>query len=145
MKSLIQSLPLLAYLILSVSAFGGGEVVGGQPEHQPPEGWTAGKIVPVSNVSISLMRGCGQPNPSGCPDNTEVTFTVEMGGTCHSYSVKPQFNSGSTTLTILDSAMENCTRPEKLDYEASVTFEGNLGSQPVMVGNPVYIKTSYRP
>jgi hypothetical protein len=145
MKSLAQVMCILSLVLLSATAVAGGsEVVGGRPR-PPQDGMSPARIVPVSGVAIQVYRGCGQPNPNGCPDDTEVNFTVAIGGPCHTYSVNAQSLADHTVLTILDSFMANCTRPEQQNHEASVNIAGNLGNKPVVIGNPIYIKTMYRP
>lgn len=130
----------------SLAFAGGAEVIGGVP-HPIDQGWSQPQAVPVADVSVVYIpSGCGIPGPgSNCPAVTHVAFTVAIGGSCHRYSLQPYFSQGRTVLMILDSVERFCTRPEEQNHRETISMQGDLGRAPVFIGNPVYIRTTYRP
>ncbi|MGZ3710820.1 MAG: hypothetical protein ACXVBE_03650 [Bdellovibrionota bacterium] len=135
MKPITHAFVTISVALLSASALAVERV----------DGWSIPRVVPVSDVNVVVFTGCGQPNPNGCPDETQVNFTVASGGLCHKYSVQISAQRSGTVLTVLDSMQSNCTRPEEINHKESVSLRGSLGRNPVVLGNPIYIKRYVRP
>ncbi len=124
-----------------------------------------GVLVPVADVSVvAVPPGCGAPpRPGGhrinCPAQTDVSFRVEAGGTCHNYSAAIVSSPHGPLLKIFDAAMPNCTRPEEHDFSTSVAVTSIPSSAsesssesasanasgPLRLANPLYVKFMPRP
>ncbi len=130
---------LLSVLILSPEAFaGGGEVVGGQPTPIPP---VKDIRVPVSDVRV-MSTGCGAPPPPGqdCPNRVTVSFVVPYGGSCHTYRANVFFGQNQSYLSIYDTPIPYCTRPEIINYRTTVRLNGAFPeNESLRLLNPLYV------
>jgi hypothetical protein len=118
---------------------GRSEMSGGQPSSMAPAQATA-----VTEVKVITTDGCNAADPTEAPcpkpSRTEVQFTVEVGGPCHNYSARVSVTPDNQYLTIFDTPIPNCSRPEEKEYRTQVVARGIPARGSLRVTNPVYVK-----
>jgi hypothetical protein len=71
-------------------------------------------------------------------NRTTVTFTVVHGGACHTYRGVVTRSRYGNILSILDSELPRCTRPEIQYYTTSVTLSGVYRTSSFILNNRLY-------
>ena len=132
LKTILAILPVLS---LSMSAWAGGVSSGTWPV------LPAAKAKPavVTQVEVKRIHGCGI---QVCPDRTSISFQVEHGGACHTYSVTAHPSHDKVMLTIMDELTFACMAPELMNYEVTLEIENDLIPQDAkfLLANPQYVQ-----
>lgn len=104
-------------------------------------------IPAVGNLTIEHKIGCseGQEHPTTCPDETTLSFMASTIGICDSFSANVIAGKEVSTLTIVKTTVDHCTRPEHppRNEMMKITLKGELPHSPIYLGNPLLVIVNY--